>query len=319
LTVINWQDLKFLTTLSRAKSLAHAADELNVNRTTVSRRIERLERCLGTKLVQRLGRDLVLTASGQEAILSAEIVTAEIQSLERRLAGRDGCLSGTIRLTTTPRLARLISADLACFSEKHPDVVLEVSATRAQEDLELMEADVALRLTVAPPERLVGRKLGEPTSALYASHELARHLAHLDCVDCIANPLDPAVPQRVATELGKEARIRFRTDSLDVARDLVAGGRGIGSLPCYVGEGDSSLVRISSPYRSGMPDVWMLYHPRLRNDRRFSEFARHLVETFDRLRPLIEGASAIGSATAGPETIDSRFRLAVPGRRSSLD
>ena len=87
--MVDWQDILFLMTLAESKSLSAAAEKLDVNRTTVSRRIESLEKTFSTKLVERIGRNLVLTEAGREVVMSAEIMNGEVQSLRRRVSGKD--------------------------------------------------------------------------------------------------------------------------------------------------------------------------------------------------------------------------------------
>jgi len=50
---INWDDLRVLLAISRAESLAGAADLLGLDATTVSRRIKGLEKRAGTSLINR--------------------------------------------------------------------------------------------------------------------------------------------------------------------------------------------------------------------------------------------------------------------------
>ena len=79
---MDWNDLQHLFALAKYNTLPHAADSLRVNRTTIARRIARLEEALGAKLVERIGRDLVLTDAGREAAASAEIIDGEFQNLQ---------------------------------------------------------------------------------------------------------------------------------------------------------------------------------------------------------------------------------------------
>lgn len=287
--MIDWQDLRFLLALAHHGSLGEAAAQLDVNRTTVARRIETLERALQVKLVERIGRDVVLTASGREVLAVAETIHGEVQSLERRVAGRDQHLAGQIRITATPRIATLISQDLARFVELHPDVLLDVSATNAAEDLELMEADIAIRLTSNPPEGLVGHELARPTSALYASEALAARLPGLSTIDYIGSAIGADAANWIRADFAAEPHLVLQSNSMDLIRELVAAGRGVASIPCYVGEGVSGLRRVNAPRRDGMPELWLLYHPRLRRIQRVQVFVRFLVQVFERLRPVIEG------------------------------
>jgi len=286
---LDWQDLQFLMAFARHGSTARAAESMDVNRTTVTRRLESLENHLGTKLVERVGRGLELTEAGQEALAAAELIQGEIQSLERNISGRDQRIAGVINLTATARIATILGPDLAHFGELYPDVLLDVVVSNAPVDLEIMEADVAIRLTSNPTESLIGRKLAEPATALYANPEMANQLPHLREVNYISSALDGSVSDYICDHLGIKPVVAMKTNSMDLIKQLVAAGRGVASMPCYVAEGEPGLVRVSEPWRSGMPDLWLLYHPRLKRLARGRVFTQFLIEVFDRIRPMLEG------------------------------
>lgn len=287
--MLDWQDLKFLLAFAQHSSLIGAAEHLDVNRTTVTRRLENLENSLGTKLVERVGRGLELTQAGQEALVTAEIMQGEMQSLERNISGRDQRIAGIIKLTCTPRIATIIGPDLAHFGELYPDVLLEVSVSNAPVDLELMEADVAIRLTSNPMENLIGRKIAEPATALYATVEIARRLPGMKEVSYISSALDGSMAEYICKDLGVKPVLAMRTNSMDMVKQFVAAGRGVASIPCYVAEDDPRLVRVSEPWRDGMPNLWLLYHPRVKRLERGRVFTQFLIEVFSRIRPMLEG------------------------------
>ena len=60
----------------------------------------------------------------------------------------------------------------ASFSSRYPDVGLTVCSSYDELSLRRREADVALRLSDAPAEHLVGRRLGAVGFGLYAARAL---------------------------------------------------------------------------------------------------------------------------------------------------
>src|SRR5512147_2515810 len=171
--MLDWSNLQHFLAFATTDSLPKAAEKLGVNRTTVSRRIADLEKAFGATLFERRGRNLLLTQSSRDVLAVAEGIDGQLQGLGRRVFGRDARIEGTIRLTLTSGIAKLVAGDVADFMAQHPSVIVEMNVTNAAEDLELMEADIAIRLTESPPETLVGRKLVDLNSALYASAKTA--------------------------------------------------------------------------------------------------------------------------------------------------
>jgi DNA-binding transcriptional LysR family regulator len=180
----------------------------------------------------------------------------------------------------------LIAADIAAFMTKHPDVVVDMNVTNAAEDLDLMEADVAIRLTDSPPESLVGRKLVDLNSALYAAVD-----ARIDRDGEV--PYIGTVGDRIITPWIRRwlpnARYVASANHVDAGCELVASGAGVSEIPCYVAERDPRLRRISDAHPFRFPHAWLLYHPQLRNVQRMRAFADHLVQSFRRLAPVFEG------------------------------
>jgi DNA-binding transcriptional LysR family regulator len=299
--MLDWSDLQYLLALARHGSLPRAAEALGVNRTTVSRRIGALEEALDARLVERAGRDLTLTQAGEEVVASAQGIEGEVAGLERRVFGRDHRLAGTIRLTTMSGMAQLIGAHLTRFTVAHPDIVLEIGVTNAVEDLENLEADVALRLTDSPPESLVGRPLATPRVALYGSPRTVASLPGRDSVPGYAmifpqlsRLFDVGGDGVLEGILGAPLRIVLQANSIDVVRTAAAEGDGVALLPCYLAEGDPRLVRVGDPLDAALPTVWLLYHPRLRRIDRIRAFVEHVTAAFEELRGLIEGTTARG-------------------------
>lgn len=283
---MNWSDLQHLLALAHHQTLPKAAEALGVNRTTVSRRIEQLEVDLGVKLVEKVGRDLALTSAGHDAVAAAEVIDGELHGLERRVFGRDRQLAGVIKLTLTPGIGCLLAPYLAAFQSDYPEVTLDISVTNLAEDLELMESDIALRFTSRPPETLVGRKIGRPVTALYACRTLAENLPDLEEVEVISTHVTDLVAD---ANIEKKVKKVIRTNSIDLAKELVAAGKGISHLPCYLVEGDARLVRVSGTREQVMPELWLLYHPRLRTQLRVRRFTDYLVQSFEELAPLMSG------------------------------
>jgi DNA-binding transcriptional LysR family regulator len=318
---MDWNDLQHLFALAKHSTLPEAANALGVNRTTIARRISRLENEMGAKLVERIGRDLVLTDAGREAAASAEVIDGEFQSLQRRLFGRDQQLAGAIRITLTPAIGNLLAPCLAQFCAMHPELLLEVSSTNATEDLEMMESDVALRLTSKPPENLVGRRLATPMVGIYASQATARAIQDnkrkdkvVEVVSLFTNSgktlfTGEVIETWVRNTLGTEIKAAMHSNSTDLIREYIAAGSGVAVLPCYVGEGDPRLCRIGETRQESFTELWLLYHPRLRRLHRFRAFTEYLVKEFDVLRPLFEG---------DPQTPGDNFAIASPPQKAEV-
>ena len=69
------EDVKSFHDEAEAKTLVRASQELGVDYTTVSRRISRLEKALGTRLFSRSGTGWKLTPTGEGLLPAARMVS----------------------------------------------------------------------------------------------------------------------------------------------------------------------------------------------------------------------------------------------------
>ena len=101
---MEWDDLRFVLAVARAGTLAGAARRLDVNQTTVARRLSSVETALGTKLYQRADGTLRPTKAGVAAIDRAARIEQDIQALAQSVSATDKGPGGSVRATAVPIL-----------------------------------------------------------------------------------------------------------------------------------------------------------------------------------------------------------------------
>lgn len=152
-------------------SFTAAGERLGLPKSTVSRRVARLEAKLGVQLVHRTTRSLALTEAGN---LFHEQASRALAALEEAThAAREGRESprGHLRLTAPYDVgAGSLAPLIAAFAREHPEVTVEVLLTDRTLDLVAEGIDLALRGAAALPDSsLVGRKLASLEFWLVAS------------------------------------------------------------------------------------------------------------------------------------------------------
>lgn len=152
-------------------SFTAAGERLGLPKSTVSRRVARLEAKLGVQLVHRTTRSLALTEAGN---LFHEQASRALAALEEAAhvarAGRESP-RGHLRLTAPYDVgAGSLAPLVAAFTRQHPEVTVEVILTDSTLDLVAEGIDLALRgAAVLPDSSLVGRKLASLEFWLVAS------------------------------------------------------------------------------------------------------------------------------------------------------
>ena len=171
---IDWDDLRTLISVARAGSLAGAAGALGSHRSTVLRRIERLEARLGLRLFDRTPQGLVLTAAGERVSPNAELMSDAVDEILRSVEADHGRPAGHIRLATTFNLAfGLLPCPIDRFRLAYPEIMVEVIGTLdGYSTIHPDQFDLALRTLDRDPaghEQMVGRRLGKLQLAIYGS------------------------------------------------------------------------------------------------------------------------------------------------------
>lgn len=143
----NWDDLKYFLAVARTGTLRGGADSIEVNHTTLARRLTIMAERVGSRLFDRSKAGLVLTQLGEDLMPHAERVEEEMSAASRVIVGRDAQPSGTVYVTMPHGLAMTsITDDLAAFADLYPDITLNMTFTNDVADLTRREADVSLRV-----------------------------------------------------------------------------------------------------------------------------------------------------------------------------
>jgi DNA-binding transcriptional LysR family regulator len=290
---MDWDDARFVLAIHREKTLSGAAAALGVTRTTVGRRLKAAEDGLGVRLFDRSDDGLLPTASGDELAETAARMEGELNGAEGRLLGRDAELKGRLRVSTVDFVFTGFPEIFGGFVERYPKVDLTVSVTNEAVSLMRREADVALRLSNAPSDGLLGRRLGRLHFEAYASRELARRVGR-------KAPLSKwpwlHVDERSDTRwydgwLAKHApgaRVTLRSDDFAARRRAISAGIGVGFLACFDGDADPELVRVGVRLAETR-ELWALTLPELRHNSRIRAFMTFFFEAFRPLQRRLEG------------------------------
>ena len=229
-----------------AKSFSAAAEKLGISKSLASRHVSALERSLSVKLLNRSTRKLSLTPSGEVFHQHALRALEAIHSTEVAVRNLGDAPRGVLRISASITFGRMYIAPLLPqVVAKHPELSCELVLTDDLVDLVEDNIDLALRLTKAPPEDAVARKLVHMkrvicgTPAYFAAHGEPRtphDLAHHTCFSLML-PDDSRV-WRLVDRAGEEISIpvssKFNFNNVDCILDAVLAGHGLAILPTYL-------------------------------------------------------------------------------------
>lgn len=263
--------LRALAAVARHGSVTAAAAELGYVQSSLSHHLARLEAETGTRLLQRAGRGVRLTAAGRMLAERAEEILGRVAAAEAELAAHSGLRAGRVRLAAFPSaLGTFVPAATATFAAAHPGVELRFSEAEPPEAVRLLrsgEVDVAVVFeyadTPAGPQPGLRRTplLSEPTALLTPAGSgpsgLAEHAASTwitGCERCRAHLL------RQCAALGFSPRIAFTTDDYLAVQALVAAGLGVTTLPALALAAHTNPGVTATPVTGATRDVSALVY-----------------------------------------------------------
>ncbi|NRD89618.1 LysR family transcriptional regulator [Sphingopyxis sp. BSNA05] len=274
---MDWEEVKTFRMVMEVGTVRAAAKQLGVHHSTVSRRIEQLEKSLDSRLFERRPEGYFPTASGEELAHVADRFSEELFAVERHIAGRDNELTGTLKVTMAEPFAVAFFADrLPEFCDAYPGLDLQILTSFDLLDVARREADIAIRMDNNPPDALVGKRLFSYYTSIYANPD---YLARQDFENRPEDARwigwsehDGRYPDW--TQDSEYARVpvwgSFASMTLQV--QMARAGMGLVMVPCIAADGVPGLVRATN--RDPLPsrDIWILTHEDLRRTARVRAF-----------------------------------------------
>ncbi|KKC25130.1 LysR family transcriptional regulator [Sphingomonas sp. SRS2] len=253
------EDYALFVAIVEAGSLSAAGRRLRISPAMVSKRLARLEARLGSTLVHRTTRRLVLSDVGQGFYEDVRHILETTRAAEARVAGRIGQPGGALRISAPTSFGRLhIAPYLKGFLDRFPRIDISLDLDDGFVDLLDERIDVAIRIATEPTGSLSAHRLAENHRILCAAPAyLAGHGVPTTIADLADHRLLAAVhqlPWRLEGPDGPvsiEGESAVRTNSSEVARELTIAGLGIALRSTWdIGMAlrDGSLVRI-------LPDI----------------------------------------------------------------
>jgi len=174
-------------------SLSAASRSLGIPLPTVSRRVSDLEALLGSQLVVRTSRKLLLTEAGTAYVASARRVLEELSEAERAASREYRAPRGELLVTAPIMFGTLnVAPIIHDFLAAYPEVAVRLVLSDWVIDLVESHIDVALRIGHLPDSALMVRRVGEIRWVVCASPDYLtrrgepRTPADLSDHDCIA-------------------------------------------------------------------------------------------------------------------------------------
>lgn len=251
---MNLNDLETFLLVAEHGTFAEAARRLRVPKSTVTRRVSRLEDELGRELLHRATRSIALSDEGRALLDRCGPLLRELGEVERALGDGRDAPCGQLRVTTSVDLGttEFIGGLVATYAQRYDQVRVALEITNRNVDLLEEDLDVAVRVHTSPlpdTDHLMARRLGTMATGVYASPRYLRSRGAVEPCESLAGHITVRHALGSA-EWWPTTPTITADDYVAVASILVAGG-GIGALPTWlaaphVERGTLTLLPIAS-------------------------------------------------------------------------
>ena len=259
---MNWDDLRIVSTINRAGSFTRAARLLDMDETTVARRLARIEAALGVALFVPAEGRRQPTEHCRRILRHLAVMEDAAETIGATLAD-PGATRRRLRLSTIGAIAHhYLAPALPELLEAEPGLALSIDTSDVNIAMSRWEADFALRLGRPSRGDFTMRRAGTLQFALVAPSDPTR-------VPMVAaypeGLLGTPEMQALETRLGP-VRPRLESSDLGLVCRFLASGRGIGVLPDLLARklADNPAVQIEP--LEVTREVWLLAQPHLRDD-----------------------------------------------------
>ena len=292
---MDWDLLRYFLELTRTGRLTAAARRLEVDHTTVSRRVQALEKKLGATLFVRTSSGMALTDEGRLLLPDAEAMEAAASRVQGHAEQPANELSGVVRIGATEGFGSAVLAPyLASLAAKHPHLTIDLVAVSAVVSISRREADIVISLERPRRGPFVVTKLCDYVLLLYGAksylancpplnslHDLKHHslIGYLD--DLLFSK-----QLQFINEIEPPERFTLRSTSVMAQLNAAAAGGGLSVLPAFLADREPRLepvleqeVRFQRTFWMSMPEE-VKQVPRIR-------------QTWDYLREVIEAEQSL--------------------------
>ncbi len=277
-----------------AGSFTAAARLLGHSTSYVSKQITRLEKRLGSRLLNRTTRTISLTDAGRAYYERCSQIVIDAENAERSINRLQETPSGLLRINAPVSFGSSHLLDVfSRFMQSYPEIKLEVEFNDRLIDVVAEGYDVVIRVGAIRDSNLVARKITSSRSVMLASPDYIKRkgcpqrVEDLTQHDCIAYSLLPTPAQwtfykdGVRSSVTVEPRAMCNNAALEVA--MLVQGIGIARLPLFTCEQEvasGALQVILEDYEQPQLDVYAVYPHRQYLTAKVRAFVDFVAEAF---------------------------------------
>ena len=269
------EDMTIFIRVVESGSITKAAEQMNIAKSAVSKRLALLEHKLGIKLINRTTRKSSITEAGQQYYQRSKLILDEVEELNCQTSSSNRSLAGTLNIAVPLSfgLSHLAPA-LDLFLQQHGDLKLNINFSDQKIDIVEQGVDLAFRIGQLDNSGLQARKVAPIKHVLCASPDyLKTHGTPQTPDDLKQHKIlkyggTEQNGLKFLTKAGKEQVVHiephFIANNGDFLKSLAESNHGISFLPTFIvwqSLATKTLVPVLTEYQMPMMHAYAIYPP----------------------------------------------------------
>lgn len=170
------EDMAIFVRIVELGSLSAAGRDMRMSAAVVSNRVARLERDMGTRLLNRTTRQVSLTGEGAVFYEHCAAILNELEHAESAISSTRADPRGPIKVTAPNSFGRLhIAPHVPSFLARHPQMSVRLHLTDRLVDMVPERIDLAIRIAALPDSTAIVRTLAPNRRLIVASPAYLRN------------------------------------------------------------------------------------------------------------------------------------------------
>ncbi len=280
---MDWNLIKVYLTIRQEKTIASAAKSLGMSDSTLFRHLTNYEKEYGKLFIRKNG-EYYATDLGEALLKPSLEIRDAIGYVERIIAAQNTSGASRVRITAPTSFSYgYLPALIERLKQERPDIEVDLLVSNDTLCLNTREADIAIRVTGAPPDNFIGTRVKKISWGLYGGY------GYLSKYGSPASPAQLKGHKFIGCSgaLSREKAfiwlqkhygegIVINTDDLVAMFYLAENNHGLALLPDEFNQGN--IKRLFTLDEVEANNLWVLTHSDYRGVERVRVVARYLIE-----------------------------------------
>ena len=293
--MLDWGNLEYFISWANHGTVSGCAKEMGVNHSTVSRKIEKLEKELAIKLFERRNSGYALTIHGKDLYKEVQKIDFKISALKERFIPNPELMDGKLVIYKQSEGGKNMTDIITKLRKNYPKLNIHIMNHADSSDLTTEMYDIGFIGTTSPPEDSIATLLGEMNMHIYGAKEYLKNIKNIDDFEWVTyKRTDDEDTDFIVKNFFTDPKIIISSNSYQDAHAFVSSGNGVTFLTDLDGDNDSRLESYEKDKYSFKIGFYLIQHELSRSN----PIVRAVKQTIlENIEELLQGSNFIASST----------------------